>query len=197
MKTQLTLLAACLLIFTSCEKGVESIKDRFGSANKNVFVEHIISAGQQSSNQNGYRPFKRSELNFIVKFNSTAVYRTASAQNQSDINKLYGFSEGNQSHHVNSARIGWRWYNNQLQLLAYVYNNNVATHQVITTVAIGQEVNCTIKISGNSYQFDVSGSVVTLPRASATTQADGFMLYPFFGGDEMAPHNIHIWIKDL
>jgi hypothetical protein len=30
-----------------------------------------------------------------------------------------------------------------------------------------------------------------------TTKAKGYQLYPYFGGNELAPHDMHIWIKDL
>lgn len=186
-----------LIAFSSCKKAIDSVKDRFGNTQKNVFIEHVIAQGQQSSNQNGYRPVSASALNFVVKFDNSAVYQTIDANNQGDINKLYGFSDNNEAHHINSARIGWRWYNNQLQLFAYVYNNTVQTNQFITAVQPDQEISCSIKVVGNTYQFTVNDAQVSMPRSATTAQAEGYLLYPFFGGNEMAPHDIHIWIKDL
>ena len=37
----------------------------------------------------------------------------------------------------------------------------------------------------------------SLPRTSATSKAEGYKLYPYFGGDESAPHDIFIYIKEL
>ncbi len=36
-----------------------------------------------------------------------------------------------------------------------------------------------------------------LPKLSTTPLAKGYLLYPYFGGDEVAPHDINIWIKTL
>jgi hypothetical protein len=38
---------------------------------------------------------------------------------------------------------------------------------------------------------------LTLPRTSTTPLAKGYLLYPYFGGDETAPHAIKIAIKSL
>jgi hypothetical protein len=35
-----------------------------------------------------------------------------------------------------------------------------------------------------------------MPRAAATVKAKGYRLYPYFGGDETAPHDITISIRD-
>jgi hypothetical protein len=35
-----------------------------------------------------------------------------------------------------------------------------------------------------------------MPRKSTTIKAVGYKLYPYFGGDELAPHPVSIWIKE-
>lgn len=199
MKTYLfPLMAALMLVGTSCKKTVNSIKEKLGTkATTGVFVDHLIAAGQQTSNHSAYQVVNSAETRFVAVFDSSAIYQSATEENQQDINKLYGFSDNNQDHHTNSARIGWRWYQNQLQLFAYVYNNAVQSAAFITTVAISQENTCSISVQGSQYVFTVNGVQVTMPRASTTETAAGYRLYPYFGGDEMAPHDIHIRIKDL
>jgi len=199
MKTLPALLAVCLLFtFSSCKKAVENIKDRVGAnAPTGVFIEHLIAKGLNNSNQAAYKPVNTAEMKFAVRFDNSAIYQTALTENQSDINKLYGFSDNNQEHHINSARIGWRWYNNQLQLFAYVYNNSVQSNQFIASVPLNQEVNCSIRAEGNVYYFNASGVQITMPRASTTVLASGYQLYPYFGGDEAAPQDIKIWVKDI
>jgi hypothetical protein len=32
---------------------------------------------------------------------------------------------------------------------------------------------------------------------ATTPKGQGYQLYPYFGGDETAPHDINIWIKNL
>jgi hypothetical protein len=190
--------ALAFISFTSCQKAVDSVKDRFGgNASTTQFVEHLIVAGGHNTNNNGYRAVNTSAMNFIVKFDNSAMYQTVIPDNQHDINKLYGFSDNNQEHHLYSARIGWRWINNALSLFAYVYNNGVMTSQEIIQVPLDQEINCSIKVQGSQYLFTVSGMQVTMPRAATTETAVGYQLYPYFGGDETAPHDIRIQIKDL
>lgn len=192
-------MAVCLLFtIASCSKAVENIRDRVGANTpNNVYIDHYIAKGQNSSNHAGLRTINTSEMKFAVKFDNSAMYQNVIADNQLDINKLYGFSDNNQEHHINSARIGWRWYNNQLQLFAYVYNNSVQSSKLITSVPLNQEINCSIKVDGNIYTYSVNGTIVTMPRASTTATAVGYQLYPYFGGDEVAPQDIHVWIKDL
>jgi len=187
-----------IVMLSSCSKVVENVKDRFGAnAPVKQFVEHVIVQGSHYGNKSGYKSINTNEMKFSVQFDNSAMYQTANPENQGDINKLYGFSDNNQEHHTNSARIGWRWYNNQLQLFAYVYNNTVESDRLITSVPLNQEINCSIKVQGDSYIFNVNGATVTMPRASTTTGAVGYQLYPYFGGDEVAPQDIKILIKDL
>lgn len=112
------------------------------------------------------------------------------------INKLWGFSEGF-DHQYNSARIGWAYNNGALRLYAYAYNKGVRLSTEITAVNIGVENNCSIKLSGFNYIFTVNGVTVTLSRANSTSSASGYQLYPYFGGDETAPHDIFIYIRSL
>jgi len=36
-----------------------------------------------------------------------------------------------------------------------------------------------------------------MSRASTTTEAEGYKLFPYFGGDESAPHTISIWMQEF
>ncbi|MGI8584586.1 MAG: hypothetical protein ACR2KX_20545 [Chitinophagaceae bacterium] len=79
-------------------------------------------------------------MNFIAKFDSTAIYSNVNPDNRLYINKLYGFSDNNPTHQQFSARFGWRWSDNALRLFGYVYNDGV--RKELGTVAIGTENNC-------------------------------------------------------
>lgn len=106
------------------------------------------------------------------------------------------YKDNNASQHEFSARFGWRWSKNALRLFSYVYNNGIWSDKELGTVEIGSENTCSIKIEGDSYLFILNGKKTTMPRASTTTSAQGLKLYPYFGGDEPAPHTISIWIKE-
>ncbi|HUS02180.1 MAG TPA: hypothetical protein VMY77_10660 [Chitinophagaceae bacterium] len=158
------------------------------------FILYTIFKGQHSCDKSVLKPVKLSQMSFVAKFDSSAIYQTVNPVNQYDINKLYGFSEGF-NHQYNSARIGWAWNDGALRLYAYAYNKGVRNSQEITTVTIGSEISCSISLSGYTYIFTVNGVSVSLPRATSTLTASGYQLYPYFGGDEVAPQNIFISIK--
>lgn len=199
MKTYYLIAGIAIVMLAACSKSAIITTDGEGNAvvNENAFVRYTIIQGQQFCDKNVYTPIDKAALNFIVKFDSSAVYENLDTSNQRDINKLFGCSDNNAQHHLYSARFGWRWNDKALHLFAYVYNGGVQTNKELTTVEIGKEVNCSIKIKGNQYTFTVDGKTETMPRESTTATAIGYKLYPYFGGDEHAPHTISIWIKEL
>ena len=199
MKKNLVVLSLFIITFTSCQKKIDSIISNIkGNTNKiGDFVKYTIPQGEQYSDKSGYHTVKYQQLSFIVKFDSSAIYKTVSPSNQTDINKLYGFSDNQAQHHVFSARFGWRWSNNALRLFAYTYNNGAVSLVELGTVEIGAENNCSIKVTGTNYVFTFNGKEKTMPRLSTTPVAEGYKLYPYFGGSETAPHKITISIKEL
>lgn len=190
---------AAILLF-SCQKNAETVEEPDFSSYVPItteYVEYTIKKGQNFADQNPFRPVDTDELVFKVKFDSSAVYRTVDPQNQYDINKLYGFSDNNENHHKYSARFGWRWSDNALRIFAYVYNNGVVSSKELGIVAIGAEIHCVLKTTSSEYIFTLNHITSTMPRESKTQKAKGYILYPYFGGTETAPHNVKIWIKSL
>lgn len=189
---------AILFIFSSCKKNSETdIDPEANLPQKGQFYEYIIRSGQHYANFNNYQPMQIEQLQFIVKFDHTAEYKTTDVNNQEDINKLYGFSDNNSGHHQFSARFGWNWARGSLRLYAYVYNNGERSSKEIISIKPEQEYHCSIKVSGNKYIFSVDAVTLEMYRGSTTALANGYKLYPYFGGDEMAPHDVHIRIKEL
>jgi hypothetical protein len=187
-----------LFLLSSCEKsqeGVVPINHPGGSTLQ--FIKYSIRAGQQYCDQSVYKQTNYTGLKFIVKFDSSAIYQTVAADNQYDVNKLYGFSDNNDEHHHFSARFGWRWSDGALRLFGYIYNNGVMSFEELGIISIGTENACAIKITAANYVFSLNNTTKSMPRASTTATAVGYQLYPYFGGDETAPHDITIWIKQL
>lgn len=190
---------SCLVVlvaFASCSKTID-LPGLRTQPQANEFVKYTILKGQHSADINGFQQVQYQEMKFVVKFDSSAIYQTVTPSNQSDVNKLFGFSDNNTQHHQYSARFGWRWSNNALRLFGYVYNNGKVSMQELGTVAIGAEIPCSIKVSGSEYIFTLGGKASSMPRESTTPKAEGYKLYPYFGGDELAPHTISIWIKEV
>jgi hypothetical protein len=198
-----TLLALimCLLFFAACNKSVEipsaPVVKEESKPSIASFVQYVIPQGQQYCMQNAFTAADYSQLKFVVKFDSSAIYTTQQSSNQGDINKLYGFSDNNSQHHLFSARFGWRWKNNALELFGYIYNDGTMSFTSLGTVAIGSEHQCSISVNEQNYVFTLNGVSTTMPRSSKTIKASGYKLFPYFGGDESAPHEIKIWIKEL
>lgn len=194
--------AVLLCLLSSCQKVVDLIADKSithtPSANATSFTQYLISSGGHYADKNAYKPVDVEEMKFVVKFDSSAIYQTTLAENQWDINKLYGFSDNNTDHHQYSARFGWNWRDGALRLHAYVYNKGVVEARELTTVAIGAETECSIRVTGGAYLFSVEGKMLAaMPRQSTSEKGRGYQLYPYFGGDETAPHDIRIFIKNL
>ena len=167
-----------------------------GAPKPTSYTSFTIRQGQHYCDQNSLKSVRTSEMKFMVKFDNSSIYQTMIPENQYDINKLWGFSEGF-SNQYNSARIGWSWNNDALRLYGYVYANGVRHYQEITSVTIGADITCSIKPAGNTYLFSVNGVSVSLPRGPSTSQASGYQQYPYFGGNETAPHLITIMIRSL
>jgi len=174
----------------------EGATDKSGSPKLISYNNFTIRQGQHYCDQNGLKSVRTSEMRFIVKFDKSAIYQTVVPENQYDINKLWGFTEGINNQY-NSARIGWSWNNNALRLYGYVHANGIRHFLEITSVTIGSDIPCSIKLADNTYLFTVNGVSVSLPRGPSTAQANGYQQYPYFGGDETAPHLITIMIKSL
>lgn len=194
---------AGILVVTGCVKKIDNnfsdihTSNGGGSSNPtSQYLTYTIKQGAHFCDQDTIKSVTTSGMEFTVKFNNTAIYRTLDPENQYDINKLWGFSEGINNHY-NSARIGWSWNNDSLRLYGYAYANGILYYQEVTPVTIGKEVTCSIKLAGDTYRFTVNGVSISLPRGPSASQASGYQQYPYFGGDEVAPHLITILIKNL
>ena len=160
------------------------------------FEVFTIDQGSHSSIYKN-EPFSGNGIAVKVIFDESAEYTTQEERNQGDINKLVGFSQCLKHHRSESARIGWRWYEDELQLLGYVYTNSDRAFELLGAIPMNQEVNVRIEIKANGYRFSGDGLTETvIPRDSESCDVgDNYWLWPYFGGDESAPHDITIKIE--
>ena len=189
-KIKITILS---LVFSfsqwSCEKTIFDKTDGYKI--------YTIKKGHQYSDS-GFRAFTSTELNFVVVFDNSAIYTTTDSSNQLAINKLFGFSDCSDLHHENSARFGWRWYNNEIQIFAYCYKNSKRADKFIGTVNLNKEYEYKLKTEGSKYIFFLNGMTDSLDNGCSSDVDYGrYFLYPYFGGIETAPHQITIRIKEL
>ncbi|RYG01652.1 MAG: hypothetical protein EOO02_12290 [Chitinophagaceae bacterium] len=197
MKQHFFVLAA--LCFAACSKEPvlpANIPTDNPALPANSFTTFNIAKGNHYCDKTAVHVFSDSSMSVKVRFDSSCIYKTIDPGNQDDINKLVGFTEGN-NNHLHSARFGWRWSDNALRLFAYSYAAGVRSSKEIATLAIGQEAKLRISLLPTEYVFAVDDTVVTLPRALRSGIANGYWQYPYFGGDEVAPHEIIIEIEEI
>ena len=193
---------AVLVILCSCSKTSKEFEgDPATAARKKpapveqTFRTFTIQAGNHSCDQSSYKSVSGTTMSFVAKFDASCIYTSIDPVNQWDIIKLWGFNEGLFST-SNSARVGWNWRDGALRLRPYTHIKGIASMdppEVI--VPIGAEIPCSITVQPNNYIFNINGTIISMPRGLSTTKFSGYQLYPYFGGDEVAPHLITIQIK--
>lgn len=186
-------LAMGILLLVSCSKLEEVIPEP--GTKQSSSQAYTIQQGQHSS-KGGFETMNDSVIQFNAVFDSSAIYQTLDTENQWDINKLYGIADCGSHHHQNSARFGWRWLDGKLEIFAYTYADGQRNHQFITSVALHKEYTYTLKLQANQYLFQIGDETVTMERFCSNSPS-GYKLFPYFGGDETAPHDITILIEDL
>lgn len=140
----------------------------------------------------------QSHLSYEVIFDNSCRYATKDSSKQLDINKLFGFSDCNSHHQSNSARFGWRWNNNQLEVLSYCYKNGTRTATHIAYLALNEPYRCHIYLFEDHYELEVEGFPrIIESRADICTRGTYYQLWPYFGGTETAPHNITIHMRKI
>ena len=184
--------AAAIVIFllASCDYDLSSVSVSQSDS-------YIIKEGSHSSTFS-FKGFDGSALTFEAMFDESVIYKTKEPSNQADVNKLLGFSDCGVNHHENSARLGWRWYNDRLEILAYVYNNKKRIIEYLTSVPLGEFVNYEISKTRDGYVFRVGDITKPVSADFSNCSASGnYYLWPYFGGDETAPQQIEITIQEI
>jgi hypothetical protein len=161
------------------------------------YTEYLIPAKQHYAVNNNYDIISQKELHFMAFFDSTCTYNSYDPENIYDINKLYGFSDCGTLHHENSARVGWLWNGKMIELYAYCYVDSVRKSTLLGTTSIGAPAELTISVQNNQYLFTYKGTTTPMPRHCTGSSIQGYRLYPYFGGDETAPHDVQVFIKEL
>ena len=179
---------------------VSSHASSFGEviSDEGAFKTYVIPAGQNYCMNNAYAVDTVWGMSFQAIFDSSCIYTTADPGNQADINKLYGFSDGSSHHHQNSARFGWNWENGALHIHAYCYSNGVRQSYELGTVTLGEPHDFRIELFAGQYHFSLDNKYHTfMERGVQEPYAYGYGLLPYFGGDEPAPQEVRIKLKEI
>lgn len=161
------------------------------------YKEFKIKKGEHSSNHEVELMHTRF-IAYDVIFDSSVIYISQNTGNQGDINKLFGFADCNDHHHNNSARFGWRWNPDSVavEILAYYYVNAVRKNKFLMTVQPGEEHTYVIHYHDDGYAFKIDNKIdVIVERGDVCSRGEYYLLYPYFGGDETAPHDVRIFMS--
>lgn len=166
---------------------------RLYSGAEKVFT---VRQGNHYCDQTGFQPVNVTGMTFQAKFDSSCIYTSINPENQTDINKLWGFNEGLVGN-SNSARIGWFWKDGALWLAPYTHydGQHFTVDSGMVSVPLEVYVPLSISLQDTVYRFEINGKKSTLPRKLRSDKVIGYQLYPYFGGDEVAPHDVSIYLK--
>jgi len=159
-------------------------------------MKFIIKKGTHYSNETVFKLKNffntNNTLQYQVVFDDSCVYELPK-EDQGDINKLFGFSIGF-NHHKNSARFGWSYQDGKINLHAYIYDNGVRKSKLIDKLNFNSSYLLTLTDLGEEWKFSVeNGSNITELKMSKLHDFEwGYKLWPYFGGNNPAPHDITI-----
>ena len=142
-----------------------------------------------------YNSTKDLIFNWRIIFDSSAIYTTSDSINQLDINKLIGWSDCGEDHQEASIRFGWRW-TDSLEIHWFKHENGNFSFAKITSISLCEPHDYHLRIHDWDYEMHVDNNKVFIPR-NCVTHKRKYQLYPYFGGNETAPHDIKIQIKKL
>lgn len=133
-------------------------------------------------------------LEFEARFDETCLY-SFDDNDIYDINKLYGLSTS-YHHHVQSARFGWRCLDGEnIEILTYSYDNSERLQsEVLGTVKPNENFYCKLEIKKDKFIYNFN-NVKTVEVEKGNSWWMKYRLYPYFGGNKTAPHDMFIYIN--
>ena len=175
------------LIFISCKKEVDGLG----------FRVYTIPEGEHSSGSYFNHP-TNSKIDFKFILDESAIYETEIPENQHDVNKIYGFSDFGKTHQKYSIRLGWRYLNGEIELCWLRHEEGRHTAATIRTIDIDEVYHATIDIETFYYIITIDQDTTRVRRRPEGNWGlvRRYYLYPYFGGNEYAPHDITIRIKE-
>ena len=176
-----------ILLFVSCAKETDELG----------FRTYIIPEGEHSSGTFINHP-DNSRIIFDFILDESAIYYSEVPENQHDVNKIYGMSDFGKLHQKYSIRLGWRYIDGEIELCWLRHEDGRHSSETIRTIEPNEIYNASINITTFYYVITINGDTTTVRR-----RPEGYWglvrryyLYPYFGGNEYAPHDITIKIRE-
>lgn len=165
--------------------------------------KYTIKKGKHYSGFNFGFTFKNS-ISFCCMFSENCLYKPLPHPDTLDINKLCGFST-TIFHHKQSGRIGWRCVDEsgEIELVTYSYNSGkreISDQQVIARVEPNKLFTVYIEDFETHYLYTVTYKGKSYTNSDKKTYdwlPFKYLLYPYFGGNNPAPHNMNIYMSKI
>lgn len=161
--------------------------------------KYTIKAGQHSPL--GFQfGIANNPIKFRFMFEASCLYNTEfwPEQDKLDINKLVGGTNGLTDKY--SARFGWRCTDLQnIDVVTYIHEGGAfapMSEIMLAKVAPNEWHTGELIFGKNFYSFKVDGGVpITIPTSIDGTKTMKLKQFPYFGGNNVAPHNMVIHIE--
>ncbi|MGB0175786.1 MAG: hypothetical protein ACPF9D_01385 [Owenweeksia sp.] len=181
----------------SVHNPVDTVIDVNDTIPQTAYVTYFTKAGDHYSDREAIDLLSKDSILIKAVFDSSAVYETVQPSNQKDWNKLIGFSDCGTHHHTNSMRTVWRYDKNKgIEIGAYWYKSGKRHWKNLKTIQPFDTVEVAVVARASKYIVRVDEITFEEPRA-CNSSVFRYWLFPYFGGDETAPHDITIQVQHV
>jgi hypothetical protein len=189
-----TIIIIALVLAILLDQTIPSLKN---------WTPYIIKRGDHYTQTNFLArllPYTKNTLTFSVIFGRGSDYSIV-GDNKFDINKLYGIGTSLKGPKHNSVRVGWRWseFDQHIQLFLYVRDKGRIFTEYMGGVRLGEQVTFTLSFKDRAeLTWDKNNyRKASIPLSDKPLLPIYYRLFPYFGGDQKAPNDIKILIKEL
>lgn len=155
----------------------------------------IIPAGKHA-------PFRWPEINcklqvirYDISFTESCKYNIGSSD-QGDVNKLFGIGFY-PYHRINSVRFGWNYDKGYtIRIHAYWYIDGIRFMRYMGEVPIGKTYTYIITPTAKSHNLHIMGTGL-YTNVPVPCNRFSYLLGPYFGGNQVAPHDMEILMKRI
>ena len=135
------------------------------------------------------------KVHFIFKFKTDPSYKVPNKEDQKDTNKIFGISDS-WHHHQHSVRIGWRHDSDtkETTYCVYYYRDGKRYTEDLGSLKMNQDIYVCIEIKKDCYRVTTIDKQVDIPRTSKWF-GPRYFLFPYFGGQQVAPKQFKIKIN--
>lgn len=174
-------------------------------------MDFLLKKGKHSSTPRKFRIYAcTTKFEWNVKFSRECWYEKEKVE-FTGVNKIRGVSFG--IHHekpwgkwkltkwlVNSALIGWQPQFNDLEkekisLYLYYDVNGIEYREIFKTVKVDEEFKITYTIKDDGVYININDESTQYRMRTKTWLRLGYHLFPYFGGQSTAPHDMVVTIK--